>query len=136
MIAYPESGPQQLLVNVIGNYSGTRWLRPGEYTLEITADGGWTATIEEMTLDDAAIGPLEGEGDFISPIFSATPGPAPYAFTHDGKRNFAVLAYCIDGQDLAVNEIGAVNQEAVVDFRGVACFWDVSADGKWSIKQK
>lgn len=135
VIAYPKEGMQELLVNTIGNYEGTRWLAPGEYSLEITADGDWSVRVEALTRDDTAIGPLEGQGDFVSPIFAAD-GRGAYSFMHDGERNFAVLVICDSGRDLAVNEIGPVESEAIVEFNGVGCFWDVSADGSWSITPK
>lgn len=137
VVAYPADGSsQELLVNTIGSYEGVRWLPPGSYNLEITADGGWTIGIAEFTREDTVAVGLLGKGDYVSGVFVPLGTNVAYTYTHDGKRNFAVILYCSDGQDLVANEIGPTQGEAIAQARGDACFWDVSADGNWSIAKK
>jgi hypothetical protein len=136
VIAYGSGDDRELLVNEIGAYQGVRWLPPGAYTIEIDADGAWTMVVAPIGADDAAAGALQGTGDYVSGIFIAERGRDAYTFTHDGTSNFAVLLMCETGRDLLMNEIGPVQAEAVVSFPGERCFWDVSANGSWTIAPK
>jgi len=135
---YDADGATDLLVNTIGNYQGQNVLfGKGERYFEIDADGPWTATIEATVRVDAPIVSLKGHGDTVSDAFDPpASGPVPYTFTHTGERNFAIILYCASGQDLVENEIGAVNDQAVVRFGDGPCLWQISADGDWSIAPK
>jgi hypothetical protein len=133
-----ESDQPELLVNTIGNYAGTRLLQGSSpIFFEITADGAWELTITRLT-EDAAAANAQGSGDWVTGVFiPAESGPVPYRFTHTGSRNFAVYLHC-DGElpDLAQNEIGAVDNEAVIRFGDGPCLWEVQADGDWTIAPK
>jgi hypothetical protein len=133
--AYDAGDDRELLVNTIGAYQGMRWLPPGVYSMEIDADGAWTMVVAPMALDQAAGGAMQGAGDYVSGVFEAEGGRAAYTFSHDGSRNFAVWLYCENGRDLLMNDVGAVQAEAMVRASG-RCFWDVQADGAWSIAPK
>ncbi len=63
-------------------------------------------------------------------------GAVPYTFTHTGESNFAVYIRCAGGDDLVQNEIGAVENQAVVRFDESPCLWESKADGNWSVKPK
>jgi hypothetical protein len=134
--AYGEGENKELLVNTVGAYQGVRWLPPGSYTMEIDADGAWTMTITQMALDQTATGARQGAGDDVSGVFQAERGRAAYTFAHEGERNFAVWLRCESGDDLLINEIGPVQAEAVVSTSDELCFWDVNADGPWTIAPK
>lgn len=137
VIVYKPDDSKDLLVNVIGNYQGARYMEPGAYTLEIDADGAWTATITAMSLDQAAAGAMDGASDDVRGVFIPTGSRATYSFTHDGTGNFAVILVCDNSRDLLVNEIGAYQGDAVVSFGNAqVCMWDISADGNWSIAPK
>lgn len=134
---YNASGDDDLLVNTIGAYDGSRpVIGGGQLYLEIDADGEWTATVEPLGFDDASADGLEGAGDTASPLFTPQLGAAPFTFTHQGARNFAVWLHCAGGDDLLQNQIGAFEGQAVVRFTEGPCFWEVEADGAWSIASK
>lgn len=124
-----------LLVNTIGNYSGTVLFdassRGGESTaLKITADGPWTVKLLPLTsvrsFDGSA--PMTGRGD---EVFAYTGAAKAAAFTHDGSSNIAVKFYGTRN-DLLINEIGPYSG-TVVWARG---FYQVTADGNWSATLK
>lgn len=134
--AYADGGRRQLLVNEIGGYHGVRWLGPGSYMLEITADGNWSIAIAPIGQANDAVNNLGGTGDYVSGYFPNPGRPTAYHFSHNGSSNFAVWLVCANGRDLGVNEIGPVDSDTVVEARGTPCFWDVTADGGWSITKK
>lgn len=134
--AYGEGDQKELLVNTIGAYQGVRWLEPGAYSIEIEADGDWTMTVAAMQLDSAAAGALAGTGDYVSGVFQSADSRTTYTFTHDGERNFAVWLICATGRELVVNKIGAIDGEKIVSPGGDVCFWDVTADGAWTVAPK
>mgnify|MGYP001264755722 CR=1 FL=1 len=134
--AYKASGREELLANAIGGYTGTALLQgtPGERLyLGVQADGPWTLTISAVGFDNGAAS-FSGRGDSVSPLFTPlVQGPRPYAFSHDGQRNFIVWLRCAGGDDLAQNTIGSAGGSAVVRFAQGPCLWEVRADGNWSI---
>ena len=134
---YNEKGADDLLVNTIGAYDGSRpVLGKGQFYLEIDADGPWTATVEPLGFDDAYAGGLEGDGDAASPLFTPRIGAVPFRFTHLGEQNFAVWLHCAGGDDLLQNQIGAFEGQDMVRFSEGPCFWEVEADGAWTIAPK
>lgn len=121
-----------LLVNTIGNYSGTVVMDASSHkrvqtdSLKITADGAWTITLKPMqavkSFDGSA--PIEGSGD---DVFYYTGKTTSALFAHTGSRNIIVQSYGSRG-DLLVNDIGAYSGR-VVWAEGL---YQVSADGNWS----
>jgi hypothetical protein len=133
--AFNDAGGKDLLINNIDAYEGYRALLPGTYYFQIDAETTWTLVIEPLVPQpDAAA--LSGHGDFVSGLFIPAAGNVPYTFTHDGKANFAVWLYCGDNRDLLQNEVGSVNNTAVVQFDGSTCFWQIDADGNWTVKPR
>jgi hypothetical protein len=107
------------------------------YFFEVKADGPWTIRIEAIGPEPDAAAGLEGSGDYVSGVFDpASTGAIPYIVSHDGDANFIVHLYCAGGQDSVQNEIGKVSGSAVVRFAKGPCFWDVQADGNWSLRPK
>jgi hypothetical protein len=131
-------GDDDSMVNEIGPYQGSRPLIGGkEVFFEVDADGAWTIRVEPLVFDEVAAQGIEGTGDQVSGLFTPLrQGPVPYAFTHNGERNFIVHLYCAGGDDSVQNEIGPVDGEAVARFEDAPCFWEVEADGDWSIRPK
>lgn len=126
--SHSADGDRDLLVNTIGSYSGTV---PINFSFdadefEITADGSWEVVIsdffEQPVLEDS----IEGTGDQVLVVGTDA---NRLAITHDGERNFAVLAW---GQrrDLLVNEIGAYDGTVRM---GDALALEITADGNWTI---
>ncbi|MBP1468225.1 hypothetical protein EYB53_021115 [Candidatus Chloroploca sp. M-50] len=134
--AYPSSGSEELLANTIGAYNGTTLLTgaPGDRVyLGVQADGAWTVQISAVGFDNRAVS-FSGRGDAVSPLFTPpAQGPQPYAFSHDGQRNFVVWLRCADRDHLAQNTIGHASGTAVVRFERGPCLWEVRGDGNWSI---
>jgi hypothetical protein len=135
--AYGADGQESYLVNAIGHYTGVRPLvADGPVYFEIQADGPWDVHIEAMSQEPGAA-TLSGKGDYVSGLFAPERnGPVPYAFAHNGKANFIVHLYCAGGNEGVQNEIGAVQNEAVVRITQGPCFWEVQADGAWTLGPK
>lgn len=136
--SFLKDGKEDLLVNTIGSYQGARPLfGDQEVFFEIDADGAWTVAIEPIGQNDAYADGMDGNGDSVSDLFMpAKQGPVPFTFSHDGKRNFAVYLHCAGGDDLLVNEIGAIQGDVVVRMVKGPCLWEVQADGAWGMKPK
>ena len=125
-------GPrEELLVNTIGSYTGARPIHATDpRSLDIDADGAWTVQIDPIGIADGAA--FSGHGDAVGGWFDP-PGSGPWTFTHDGQKNFIARAHCAGGDVLAQNVIGALDASRVMQFRGGPCFWEVEADGNWSL---
>ena len=124
---------QGLLVNTIGNYTGTvlfnnELSEADTSSLEITADGAWTVTVRSLLsvreFDSAS---ATGAGDDVV-VYLGDAGAA--TISHDGARNFAIWSYG-DSSDLVVNEIGAYS--GTTRWTAGPSVIVVSADGNWSI---
>lgn len=126
-----------LLVNTIGNYSGTVLFDDGfggdgseTKTLEIMADGAWKIELlplESMkSFNDAKT--ISGTGDSVF-YYTGDSGIATVHYA--GSSNIAVIKHGLD-TDLAVNEIGPY-QGTVVLQNGLI---EVKAEGAWTIDFK
>jgi hypothetical protein len=132
-----DGSNNDLLVNTIGNYTGTVLFDETSGThsvaFEVTADGAWTITVKPVTAARLWDGTsaLSGSGDDVIHIDPAIEGLATFNITHNGSGNFAVFAYSDSGSDLLVNEIGAYSGESLV---GSGTFLlEISADGAWTV---
>lgn len=137
---FDADGNEDHIVNAIGRYVGVRPVFGAKGVFfEVKADGGWSIMFETFPIEIDAAVETSGSGDNVSGLFRpAKTGNVPYHFTHNGKSNFIVHITCAGGDDYAQNEIGKVDGTAIVripDEEGV-CFWDVKADGDWTIKRK
>ncbi len=131
--SYDAKGDRDLLINEIGNYNGrVLLLGKAPYAFEITADSLWTYTIER--LDIISDSTFAGKGDYVTDLCSLSSGV--WVFTHDGKSNFIVKIYTSDGYDLLINEIGKYDGKKMVTIpAGSYAFFEIIADGNWSIKE-
>lgn len=129
---------EDLLVNEIGSYEGTRPIfGEGPYYLEIQADGEWRATIEAVPTASGSVSRFEGNGDAVSDLFEPDrTGPVPYDVSHDGESNFVVYLLCAGGDELIQNEIGRVSGSIVVRFSDGPCIWEIQADGRWLLRPR
>lgn len=137
---YTASGGDELIANTIGDYQGIRPMLASDgtdYYFEVDADGPWTIRVEAISGEPDAAAGLEGSGDYVSGVFAPEKaGAVPYNVSHQGDSNFIVQLYCAGGQDMVQNEIGAVSGSVVVQFADGPCFWDVQADGDWTLRPK
>lgn len=123
-----------LLVNTIGNYSGTVLFdtstRDQTTALKITAGGNWTVKLVPLssvrTFDGTA--PMTGRGD---DVFYYKGAAKAATFTHNGTSNIAVHTYGTR-PDLLINEIGAYTGTVV----WAPGLYKVTADGDWSATLK
>lgn len=119
----------ELLVNEIGNYSGTTVLvLDGEKRLKIDADGPWTITVSPIADMKEVDPPANGRGDAVL-VYSG--GPADWKIKHKGESNFVVKQFGDDGTDLLINEIGTYS--GVQPVGSGPSVITISADGSWSI---
>ena len=85
---------------------------------------------------DAAIVSLSGNGNAVTANWQY---PAcvkgVFDMTHDGSRNFIVRIYrsSDNANELMVNEIGAVDDSFLQPLNGGEYYFEVTADGDWSI---
>ena len=126
-----------LLVNTIGNYSGTRLIDAlqGQQTaaLQIEADGNWSVTLKRVVTLRVwdGTGTWTGKGDDLVLIQSgAFSGLDSVQITNSGQSNFAVWAHG-DTQELLVNEIGPYSGEHLMP-AGTALL-QIESDGTWSL---
>jgi len=143
---YSASGEKiDLLINTIGNYSGTVVLdaMADEHTarFEVTARGDWT--IDVLPLDKVRTvdtpGAIMGTGDDVVLLL----GPRrPDTLTIDAstaKRNFSIWAYG-NGRDLLVNDISPYTGTVVVasdlTTRSGNLLLVIAATGDWVILVK
>lgn len=135
--ALGEGGDQtDLLVNTIGNYTGTLLFdeSAGSHTVafDVEADGIWTITIKPVTEAFRWDGTetLAGTGDDIAILDPPSSGLKSVTLTHGGDGNFAVFGYG-PTTDLMVNEIGAFSGEVLLA-DGTFLF-EINANGPWTI---
>jgi hypothetical protein len=126
-------GGEALLVNTIGAYGGTKWIKVKDgsstRTLTVKATGRWTLTIsdaDKLPKYEAAA-TASGAGDTVA-VFHGNASKAK--ITNSGASNFVVQVVSNSGMDLAVNEIG--NYDGTVPLTGPAIV-QVTSDGKWTI---
>lgn len=129
-----SGGSKDLLINTIGRYSGSRPLvGSGKMILDIEADGSWTVNIEGLSI--ASTARFSGKGDGVSGMFDA-PSDGAWEISHQGQSNFIVFLHCAGGSDVIANEIGSLDGSTVIQFPEGPCFWEVEADGNWSLKPR
>ena len=125
-----------LLVNVVGNYSGTVLIEhSGTFDLEIQADGEWSIQTSGLLIDDTTT--FSGHGDYVTGITTHDGGN--WEITNDGDENFAVIEYGVESgyMDLLVNTIGnylGVVKAEKSDYDNV--FFEIMSNGNWTMTKK
>ncbi|MHA6668217.1 TM2 domain-containing protein [Homoserinimonas sp. A447] len=121
-----------LLVNTIGNYTGTTvygFTSFGEgTTVQVSADGNWSVTLAPVS--SAPVVAATGVGDAVF-LYDGSTGKL--TATHDGSRNFVVSEQTDDAFHfgLLINEIGAYS--GTVPLAGGPSVISVNADGGWTL---
>jgi hypothetical protein len=127
-----QDGQSEQLTSAIGAYHGQRPLVvEGPVSFQVTADGAWSLKLEP--LPNGGTPAFSGTGDMVSAYFTP-PGPTTWTITHDGQTTFFVYAHCIGGSIVVEDKSGNVKDTARVEFPRGPCFWEVRADGAWSLK--
>ncbi|MEV6695293.1 hypothetical protein AB0M35_27855 [Micromonospora sp. NPDC051196] len=131
-----SDGPEGLLVNEIGAYTGKRWINLEEYSLttqfEVETRGEWTLTIGsvEQLATKAPSGKASGRGDDVI-LLGGSASTARIKHSK-GQSNFVVEAYSLDTGmgGLLINEIGGYSGTRPLEAPALV---QVTADGLWSI---
>lgn len=125
----------ELLVNTIGDYSGTTVYGLHSFgegtTIKVTADGDWKLTIAPIAAAPALAS--SGSGDAV---YLYDGDAAKLAASHDGERNFVVMEETGEAFNLGllVNEIGAYS--GTVPLSAGPSVISVQADGNWTLTVK
>ena len=133
-IVYSYQGDsRELLVNEIGAYVGKSYLLQGEYLFDIRADGAWSLDILPLDSDQSvAQSGFSGSSDDVSGFFTP-PSTGAWSLSHSGDSNFIVYLHCAGGSDLLANEIGALSGSSIIRFPEGPCFFEVKANGAFSV---
>lgn len=125
-----------LLVNEIGNYSGTRLLLiEGEQPagFKIDADGSWKITIKgaiRAPIWDRST-TLKGKGDAVYLISPPASGLVIIRLSYRGDSNFIVHAYGDNGSEGLANEIGNYSGETLLP-EGAVILEVIAHGGTWT----
>jgi len=121
----------ETLTSAIGPYTGQRPLVvEGPVAFHVTADGNWSLKVQPMI--SGATPNFSGSGDAVSAYFNP-PGPGTWNVSHDGQSSFYVEAHCQGGSVTVADESGAVQMSTPITFLRGPCFWEVRADGNFSL---
>jgi hypothetical protein len=129
-----QGDQSEVVTSAVGSYRGQRPLVvEGPLSFQVTADGAWTLSVQPLS--SGALPPFSGSGDAVSAYF-APPGPTTWDIAHDGQTSFFVFAHCVGGSLVVEDKNGAFQDTPQVEFPRGPCFWEVRADGAWSMKPR
>ena len=126
-----------LLVNVIGSYTGTVLFDARHSThsvaFKIEASGQWTVTISAVSTARAwnGTGTLTGTGDDVVRVVPSISGLASANINNQGTDNFIVWALGPSYPDLLVNQIGVYSGEVQLP-KGTNVL-EINSDGPWTV---
>jgi hypothetical protein len=129
-----QPSQSDVLTTAIGPYKGQRPLVVmGPVAFDVTADGAWSVKVQPMSSGGSPS--FSGSGDMVSAYFNP-PGTAATAWLleHHGQSSFFVYAHCVGGSVLVADRGGEVQDATLISFPRGPCFWEVRADGAWSLK--
>ncbi len=125
-----QEGGAETLTTAVGTYSGQRPLVVfGAVEFDVLADGDWTLKVQPMSSGGTPA--FSGRGDLVSAYFTPTPAGNWYLI-HDGAA-FTAYAHCVGGSTLVAQHSEPFMESRQVVFERGPCFWEVRADGVWSI---
>ena len=129
-----QGDQSEVVTSAIGGYRGQRPLVvQGPLSFQVTADGDWT--LEVRPLPSGAQPAFSGTGDAVSAYF-APPLAATWDISHDGQTSFFVFAHCVGGSMVVEDKTGALQDSPQLEFPRGPCFWEVRADGAWSMQPR
>lgn len=121
-----------LLVNTIGNYSGT----VTDYQdfknvsmLSISADGAWSITFAPLSSMQPLVNSGQNVGDNV--LYIDESELTKLHITNSGESNFSVWAVGMNDYDLLVNEIG--NYDGTLIWPEPQSFLIVNSEGTWTV---
>lgn len=131
-----------LVANAIGDSSSSKLIgvpQSGSYIMNVTADGDWTITVEEVqpASDLYPPQPFTGHGNQSTVFFNLKAGLATFTTHYSGESNFIAVLKDSDGEwaGLVANQIGSGDGSyaAGIDTAGLY-YLDVTATGDWTIQ--
>jgi hypothetical protein len=126
-----QEGGSEVLTSDIGRYSGQRPLVvTGAVAFDVVADGDWSLKVQPMSSGGSPA--FSGRGDLVSPYFTPPSGTGNWYISHDGTT-FTAYAHCVGGSVQAAQHSEPFMEARQVTFARGPCFWEVRADGAWSI---
>jgi hypothetical protein len=127
-----QGGQFENVLQAIGAYKGQRPLVVTDsVAFDVTADGDWSITIGRLSTGGQPS--FSGRGDAVSAYFTP-PDPTVWNVSHDGRSTFRVYAHCAVRSILVEDVTGALQDAARIEFTRGPCFWEVRADGNWSLQ--
>lgn len=127
-----QGDQSEVVTSAIGSYRGQRPLVvQGPVSFQVTADGRWTLQVRPMA--SGAKPAFSGTGDAVSAYF-APPAPTTWDIAHDGRTKYFVFAHCVGGSIVIEDKSGSFQDTRQIDFPRGPCFWEVRADGAWSMQ--
>ena len=132
-----DGSKQELLVNVIGKYSGTVLFDTGSgehsVAFEVDSSGSWTITVKPVQMARVWDGSskLSGTGDDVVMLVPPSQGLTTEGITYSGSSNFAVWSYADTSRDLLVNVIGKYSGQSLLP--SGTDLLQVEAGGAWTV---
>jgi hypothetical protein len=129
-----------LLVNEVGNYSGSTLVYPNRKTLEfleVTADGNWSAEVLSLSSSRKWSKKLiEGTGDDVIQLTKSLPSSTKLKLTFAGNGNFAIWTFDKNGKrlDLKANEVGNYSGTKFLG-KSVKYIQIIAAEGSWTLQR-
>ena len=129
--AINENQQAEPLASAVGAYRGQRPLVvAGPVAFQVTADGNWRLTIQPIA--QGGTPNFKGSGDAVSGYFTP-PASGSWQISDEAQSQFYVYAHCLGGSVLVAQADGPTQSTNQVDFPRGPCFWEVRADGDWSL---
>lgn len=136
-----SGNPEELLVNEIGRYNGSRavLVDTDRHFLDIEADGSWTMEVTDPGYLPQRKSPpytFNGNGPDTPAVFFLERGRADFNLQHSGESNFIVQLFDVSRsrpEESLANEIGSWQGTESVSVPGGWYMLDIDADGGWSI---
>ena len=121
-----------VLVAATGQYRGTGPLVVQDnVSFQVHADGNWTLRVEPLR--NGGQPAFSGTGDNVSQFFNPPP-PGQWFISGAGKK-LLIQLHCVSGDvDVVDDNSGPYLRTAMITFSRGPCFWEVQADGTWSLK--
>jgi hypothetical protein len=136
-----EGEEVQSLFNHIGKYDATRGFeitKPGEYLLNVQADGNWTFNIQQPrpTTGESAPRTITGTKTEVSPFLTLKKGLTVFKYGYQGDSRFSATLMDSTGRavEQIVNTLKATNGSAPIKIEEEGIYFlNVNADANWQI---
>ena len=126
-----QGNQSENVTSAVGAYQGQRPLVVEDaVSFQVTADGNWTLKVQPMSSGGTPA--FRGTGDSVSPYFQP-PDAGVWNVSFDGQARFFVYAHCVGGSVVVEDKTGAFNESINMQFSRGPCFWEVRADGNFSL---